>query len=90
MVTANLHFNYKETCESGGEFKNRQGDNTMNDKHENNQFRPAGKGFILKQMEGIIGRALTQTYVDHKKKTYVKINGEFIPLTEQHSYLPAN
>jgi hypothetical protein len=41
-------------------------------------------------MEGIIGRVLTQTYVDHKKKTYVKINGEFTPLTEQHSYLPAN
>lgn len=62
----------------------------MNDKNESNQFRPAGKGFILKQMEGIVGRVLTQTYVDHKKKTYVKINGEFTPLTEQHSYLPAN
>jgi hypothetical protein len=73
-----------------GDLKNKQGGNTMNDKHENNQFRPAGKGFILKQMEGIVGRVLAQTYVDHKKKTYVKINGEFIPLTEQHSYLPAN
>lgn len=62
----------------------------MNDKNESNQFRPAGKGFILKQMEGIVGRVLTQTYVDHKKKTYVKINGEFTLLTEQHSYLPAN
>jgi hypothetical protein len=62
----------------------------MNDKSDNLQLRPVGKGFILSQMEGIVGRILTQTYVDQKKQTYVKINGEFIPLTEQHSFLAAN
>jgi hypothetical protein len=62
----------------------------MSDKRDSLQLRPVGKGFILNQMEGIVGRILTQTYVDQKKKTYVKINGEFIPLTEQHSFLAAN
>jgi hypothetical protein len=62
----------------------------MNDKRDSLQFRPVGKGFILSQMEGIVGRILTQTYVDQKKRTYVKINGEFIPLTEQHSFIEVN
>jgi len=62
----------------------------MNDKRDSLQFRPVGKGFILSQMEGIVGRILTQTYEDQRKQTYVKINGEFIPLTEQHGFLAAN
>ncbi len=62
----------------------------MNEKPDSLQFRPAGKGFIVSQTEGIVGRILTQTYVDQKKRTYVKIKGEFIPLTEQHHFLDAN
>lgn len=61
----------------------------MNEKSDNLQFRPAGKGFIISQTEGIVGRILTQTYVDQKKRIYVKINEEFVPLTEQHRFLDA-
>ncbi len=59
----------------------------MKDTHENLQFRQVGKGFIINQMEGMAGRVLTQIFMDRKKQTYVKVNGEIIPLTEQHSYL---
>ncbi len=59
----------------------------MQDNRENVQFRQVGKGFIINQMEGMAGRVLTQIFEDRKKKTYVKVNGEIIPLTEQHSYL---
>ncbi len=62
----------------------------MNDKQDNLQLRPIGKGFILNQMDGIVGRILTQTYMDKHKQTYVKINGEYVPLTEQHGFLAAN
>lgn len=62
----------------------------MNEKPDSQQFRPSGKGFILSQTEGIVGRILTQTYVDRKKRIYVMINGEYIPLTEQHRFLDAN
>jgi len=62
----------------------------MRDKQGKLQFRQAGKGFIINQMEGMVGRILTQTFVDQNKQTYVKVNGEIIPLTEQHSYLAVN
>lgn len=59
----------------------------MKNKQDELHFREVGKGFIVSQVEGIVGRMLTQKYVDQHKKTYVKIRGEYIPLTEQHSYL---
>ncbi len=62
----------------------------MKNKNDNLQFRQVGKGFIINQMEGMVGRILTQTFVDQNKQTYVKVNGEIIPLTEQHSYLEVN
>ena len=61
----------------------------MKSAHDQHEFRQVGKGFIVNQMEGIVGRILTQVYVDQKKKPYVKVNGEIIPLTPQHSYLAA-
>jgi len=62
----------------------------MKSKHEQHEFRPVGKGFIVNQMGGsIVGRMLTQVYVDNKKQPYVKVNGEIIPLTAQHNYLAA-
>jgi hypothetical protein len=54
------------------------------------QFRLVGKGFILNQMEGLVGRTLTKTFVDQNEDTYVKVNGEIIPLTEKHNYLAVN
>ncbi len=54
-----------------------------------NEFRQTGKGFIINPMEGMVGRILTQMFVDQKKQAYVKVNGEIIPLTEQHGYLAA-
>lgn len=54
------------------------------------QLREAGKGFIISNSEGLIGRILTQTFVDQKKRTYVKVNGEITPLTLQHNFLPAD
>ncbi len=59
----------------------------MKEKHGNLQFRQVGKGFIINQIEGMVGRVLTQTFVDQNKQIYVRVNGEIIPLTEQHSYL---
>ena len=62
----------------------------MKNNHDQLQFRPIGKGFISNQMEGLVGRTLTQTFVDQNENTYVKVNGEIIPLTEKHSYLAVN
>jgi spore germination protein GerM len=62
----------------------------MKDNHDTLQFRQVGKGFIVNQIEGMVGRTLTQTFVDQNKQTYVKVNGEIIPLTEKHSYLAFN
>ena len=62
----------------------------MNDKIDKLQLREVGKGFIINQMEGMIGRILTTAYMDRKKQTYVRVNGEIVPLTEQHSYLAVN
>ncbi len=59
----------------------------MKEKNADLQFRQVGKGFIINQMEGMVGRTLTQTFVDQNKQTYVKVAGKIIPLTEQHNYL---
>ncbi len=62
----------------------------MKSKNDKLQLRQIGKGFIINQMEGIVGRILTKTFVDQYKQTYVKINGELTPLTEEHGYLAVN
>jgi len=62
----------------------------MRDRNDNLRLREVGKGFILSQMEGIVGRILTQVFMDQHKQTYVKVDGEIIPLTEQHNYLAIN
>ncbi len=62
----------------------------MEDKQDDPQFRQVGKGFIVSQMEGVVGRILTKTYEDRNRQTYVKIDGVFIPLTEKHCYLDVN
>lgn len=62
----------------------------MKNKHDKLQLRKLGKGFILNQVEGMIGRILTQTFKDQYERTYVKINGKFTPLLEQHSFLAAD
>ena len=62
----------------------------MQDNHDKLQFRQVGKGFILNEIDGLVGRTLTHTFVDQNKQTYVKVNGEIIPLTEKHSYLAVN
>ena len=67
-----------------------EGEKIMEDKQDDAQFREVGKGFIVSQMEGIVGRILTKTYEDRKKRTYVKIDGMFIRLTEKHCYLDVN
>ncbi len=59
----------------------------MKNQSDEIRFRPVGKGSILNQMEGIIGRTLTQTFMDQNQQTYVKVNGEIIPLTDKHGYL---
>jgi len=48
----------------------------MKDNQNKLQFRQVGKGFILNQIEGLVGRTLTQTFVDQNEQTYVKVNGE--------------
>lgn len=62
----------------------------MKSKDNKLQLRQIGKGFIINQMEGMVGRILTQTFIDQHKQTYVKINGELTPLIEEHGYLAAN
>ncbi len=62
----------------------------MKSKNDKLQLSQIGKGFIINQMEGIVGRILTKTFVDQYKQTYVKINGELTPLTEEHGYLAVN
>jgi hypothetical protein len=60
----------------------------MEEQTDDRCFREVGKGFIVCKTEEIFGRMLTKTYVDQNKQTYVKIGGKYIPLTEQHNYLP--
>lgn len=55
--------------------------------HDKLQLRQTGKGFVINYSEGLMGRMLTQTFVDQYKKTYIKINGEITPLTDQHNFL---
>ena len=62
----------------------------MKDNNDTLQFRQVGKGFIVNQIEGMVGLTLTQTFVDQHKQTYVKVNGEIIPLTDQHGYTSVN
>lgn len=62
----------------------------MKNNNDEHQFRQVGKGFIINPMEGIAGRILTQAFEDRKKRPYVRVNGEIIPLTEQHSFLAVN
>lgn len=59
----------------------------MKGKNEALQLREIGKGFIVRQMDGIVGRTLTQTYMDQNKKIYVKVDGNFTPLTAEHNFL---
>ena len=59
----------------------------MKEIHDKKQLRKVGKGFIVNTVEGMVGRMLTMAYVDTNDITYVKVNGEIIPLTEQHSFL---
>lgn len=59
----------------------------MNDQQRNLQFSEIGKGFILNQCEGLVGRVITKKFIDQYKKLYVKINGEYVLLTEEHCYL---
>ncbi len=54
------------------------------------QLRQSGKGFILINIDGLAGRRLTETYVDQRRRTYVKINGELTLLTAEHSFLSAD
>lgn len=61
----------------------------MKTEHINLQLRQTGKGFILTSIEGLTGRMLTETFVDQRKRTYVKVNGEITRLTSAHSFLPA-
>jgi len=69
--------------------KLQDGVKNMEEKPDDLYFREVGRGFIVCKTEEIFGRRLTKTYVDQNKKTYVKIGGEYIPLTDQHNYLPA-
>ncbi len=53
------------------------------------QLRQIGKGYIVFSDDGLVGRRLTETFMDQRKKTYVKINGEFALLTPEHDFLAA-
>lgn len=59
------------------------------DKAQDLQLRQVSRGFIVcnKEQDALIGRRLTKAYVDQYDRTYVMVNGEFEPLTEQHNYL---
>lgn len=51
------------------------------------QLRQSGKGFILINADGLMGRRLTETYTDQRRRTYVKVNGELTLLTAEHNFL---
>ena len=57
--------------------------------HKNIQMQEAGKGFIVINSDGFVGRMLTKTFVDQQKNTYIKIDGQFTPLTDEYSFLAA-
>ncbi|MCP3892080.1 MAG: hypothetical protein GY702_24900 [Desulfobulbaceae bacterium] len=62
----------------------------MKNKNDKLQFRQIGKGFVLAQIEKMVGRVLTQTFADQHERTYVKINGELTLLTAEHCFLAAD
>ena len=51
------------------------------------QLRQIGKGFIFVDIDGLPGRRLTNTFIDQKRRTYVKVNGELTLLTAEHNFL---
>ncbi len=59
----------------------------MGNRQNELEYRQVGKGFIVDNIGGIIGRKLTETFVDQFNQTYIKINGELVLLTDEHSYL---
>lgn len=54
---------------------------------ERRNLRPSGKGFITHYSEGLIGRKLTETFMDQDRKLFVIIDGELTPLTDQHRFM---
>jgi hypothetical protein len=50
-------------------------------------LRQIGKGFIFLIIDGLAGRRLTKTFIDQRKRTYIKINGELTLLTAEHNFL---
>lgn len=54
------------------------------------QLRQIGKGFILVNLDGLSGRRLTETFIDQRRRTYVKVNGELALLTPEHDFLAAD
>lgn len=59
----------------------------MKETQDSLQLQQKGRGFIINHEGGFTGRTLTKSYVDQYDRTYIKINGEIIPLTEQHGFL---
>lgn len=53
-------------------------------------LRETGRGFILTNVEGLVGRMLTKTFIDQHKKTYVKVSGKLTLLTSGHQFLAAD
>ncbi len=62
----------------------------MRTEQDNLQLRETGRGFIVTNVEGLVGRMLTKTFIDQHKKTYVKISGELTLLTSGHHFLAAD
>ena len=61
---------------------------TMKQAQEKLHLRQVGKGFIVcKEGSLLVGRRLTKAYRDQYDRTYIKVDGEIQPLTEQHNYL---
>ena len=54
------------------------------------QLRQLGKGYIVVSDAELAGRRLTETFIDQRRRTYVKVNGELIPLTPEHNFLPVS
>lgn len=53
-------------------------------------LKETGRGFIVTNVEGLVGRMLTKTFIDQHKKTYVKVSGELTLLTSGHQFLAAD
>jgi hypothetical protein len=61
----------------------------MKKDHNNMKFQEVGKGFIVVNSNGFMGRMLTKTFVDQQKNTYIKVDGQFTLLTDEYSFLAA-